>query len=226
MTNKNCILCINTTSRTIKIFGRRSRELKIPEIISKHFWFSVRIFGLNTINNTETINGFLFMFCLSQVKISNKHHEEICINCWRKTKLFNQFYNYVQEAHLKIPTDNVEANIKPIKSQSQKSDSITEDYSYTQVRIKNENVESNSKSSITGDNDNVPATVEIKIENMEPIVEPLPPENSLNPSATIVYLKNHYGNCEDDFNMFSESYDTEGNFLLSVLGTHNIFDLS
>lgn len=165
------------------------------------------------------------MFCLSQVKISNKN-KEICINCWRKTKLFNQFYNYVQEAHLKIPTDNVESNIKPIKSQSQKSDS--EYYSYTQVRIKNENVESNSKeitpleSSITGDNVN--ATVQIKNENMEPIIESLLPENNLNPSAAIVYLKNDYGNCEEDFNMLSENYDSEGNLLLSVLGTHNIVD--
>lgn len=39
--NKQCILCRDVATRTIQLFGRKGRRLKIAEKISKHFWFSV-----------------------------------------------------------------------------------------------------------------------------------------------------------------------------------------
>lgn len=70
--DKNCVLCTNTESKTKKIFDGRGHRLKIAEILSQHFWF--------TFSETD------------KSKI-------ICVKCWEKTITFHQFYESVREAH-------------------------------------------------------------------------------------------------------------------------------
>lgn len=72
---KNCILCINTTSKTKKIFDSPDHASKIAEILCQHFWF--------TFTNADK-------------------SQEICVKCWEKTNTFHQFYESVREAHLQL----------------------------------------------------------------------------------------------------------------------------
>lgn len=86
----NCILCINTTSKTTKIFGEQGDALKIADTLCQHFWFTF----------TDTDKS-----------------QEICVICWEKVDQFHQFYDSVQLAHLQneerlnfVPKDDVSAN--------------------------------------------------------------------------------------------------------------------
>lgn len=72
-----CILCIKTTSKTIKIFDKSGCALKIAEILCQHYWF--------TFNETDK-------------------SKRICLECWQKTDTFHQFYKLVREAHLQQNT--------------------------------------------------------------------------------------------------------------------------
>lgn len=187
MTNKNCVLCKNTTAKTIKIFGRRGRESKIGDIISKHFWFTVRYLKKRTDSRTNP-------FRLNQINASNEYHQEICTICWRQTKTFHQFYNNVHEAHLKISADQVE-------TQSKNSTSFTDHHD---IPAGNVNVESDEKSD----------TMRMKSEMMNYIAESdgrfdnnfCQVKIEAIESITDLHSEEGYdNNCGDDFNIYSNN---------------------
>ncbi|XP_037031596.1 transcription factor grauzone-like [Bradysia coprophila] len=85
----NCILCINATAEFINIHDRIGKALNIPEVISKHFWFTVD-------ESSET---------------------HICVDCWKHTSSFNLFYDRVLDAHRKNSTENIIPINRPFESQ-------------------------------------------------------------------------------------------------------------
>ncbi|XP_067634182.1 transcription factor grauzone-like isoform X2 [Eurosta solidaginis] len=71
-----CMLCINDSDHFLKIFDKDGEQLKIADILGRHFWF--------------------------KPQPDDQPSTAICSICWLKVNDFHQFYTTIEETHNKL----------------------------------------------------------------------------------------------------------------------------